>query len=263
MKVDIGGAQVDCYSFNEVVDMTVDRALTGITPTYIVTPNAQHINNLQKDDLFREIYSKAFLAIPDGMSIVWAAKFLKTPVREKVSGSNLFEKLCEIGASKPLRIFFLGGRPHAAERAAHMLESRYPGLEIVGTYCPDYGFESDPVAVDLINQKIADAAPNLLFVGLGSPKQEKWIYANYRQLKVPVSIGIGVSFEFIAGMVKRAPIWMQNAGLEWLFRLLTEPKRLWKRYVLGNPLFIFLVLRQKLQHSKYQSARRKRSHPTR
>jgi N-acetylglucosaminyldiphosphoundecaprenol N-acetyl-beta-D-mannosaminyltransferase len=263
MKVDIGGAQVDCYSFDEVVDMTVDRALTGIAPAYIVTPNAQHINNLQKDALFREIYSKAFLAIPDGMSIVWAAKFLKTPVTEKVSGSNLFEKLCEIGASKPLRIFLLGGRPHAADRAAKVLEYRYPGLEIVGTHCPAYGFEADPVEIDLIARKIAAADPNLLFVGLGSPKQEKWIYANYRQLQVPVSIGIGVSFEFVAGMVKRAPLWMQNAGLEWLFRLLTEPKRLWKRYVLGNPMFIFLMLRQKFQQLKYKSARRNRSHPTR
>ena len=95
----------------------------------------------------------------------------------------MFEKLCERGASKPLKIFLLGGRPQAAEQAAKILEQRYQGLKIAGTYCPDYGFESDPVEVDRINQRILDAAPNLLFVGLGSPKQEKWIYNHYRQLK--------------------------------------------------------------------------------
>lgn len=260
MKINIVGAQVDCYSFDEVIKMTIDRALTGAPPTYIVTPNAQHINNLQNDSLFREIYSKAFLAIPDGFSIVWAAKFLKTPLKEKVSGSNLFEKICEIGASKPLKIFLLGGRPQAAERAAQVLESRYPGLKIAGTHCPPYGFESDRREMELIDRKILEAAPDILFVGLGSPKQEKWIYANYQHLRVPVSIGIGVSFEFVAGMVKRAPVWMQTHGLEWLFRLLSEPKRLWRRYVLGNPLFIFFVLRQKLKRTKFKSVQ---SNPTR
>lgn len=254
MKVNIGGAQIDSYSFDEVVELVIERAIAKTTPAYVVTPNAQHLNNLQQDDLFRKIYSKALLAIPDGMSIVWAAKFLGTPLKGKVSGSNLFEKLCEIGASKPLKIFLLGGRPQAAERAAEILEHRYPGLNIVGTYCPPYGFERDRREVDFINHQILDAAPDLLFVGLGSPKQEKWIYAHYQQLKVPVAIGVGVSFEFVAGMVKRAPRWMQNCGLEWLFRLLVEPKRLWRRYVIGNPLFMLLMLRQKISQVKFKSA---------
>jgi N-acetylglucosaminyldiphosphoundecaprenol N-acetyl-beta-D-mannosaminyltransferase len=257
MKANIVGTEVDCYSFDEVVELTIQQALMGTVPKYIVTPNAQHINNLQGDSLFRKIYSQAFLVIPDGVSIVWAAKFLKNPLKGKISGINLFEKLCERGASKPLRIFLLGGRPQAAERAAAILEQRYPGLKIAGTYCPSYGFESDPLEVDRINRKILDVAPNLLFVGLGSPKQEKWIYAHYRQLKVPVSIGIGVSFEFVAGMVKRAPRWMQDTGLEWLFRLLVEPKRLWGRYLIGNPQFIFLVLRQKFGLDKREMVQSK------
>jgi N-acetylglucosaminyldiphosphoundecaprenol N-acetyl-beta-D-mannosaminyltransferase len=260
MKINIAGVLIDAYSFDEVVDLSIERALTKTAPVYIVTPNAQHINNLQQDRLFRDIYNKAFLAIPDGMSIVWAAKFLGTPLKGKVSGSNLFEKLCEIGASKPLKIFLLGGRPHAAERAAQVLEDRYPGLNIVDTYCPPYGFEDDRREIDFINQKILDAAPDILFVGLGSPKQEKWIAANYQHLKVPVSIGVGISFEFIAGMVQRAPKWMQNSGLEWLFRLIVEPRRLWRRYVIGNPRFVFLVLRQKLGQVKFKLAQ---SNPTR
>jgi N-acetylglucosaminyldiphosphoundecaprenol N-acetyl-beta-D-mannosaminyltransferase len=246
MRVNIAGAAIDLYNFDEVVDITVDRALNGTSPEYIVTPNAQHVNNLQSDPLFREIYRNAFLAVPDGVPILWAAKFLKTPLKGRVNGSDLFEKLCAMGASKPLKIFLLGGRPGAADLAAEVLEARYPGLKIVGTHCPPYGFESDPIETALTSRLILEAAPNLLFVGLGSPKQEKWIYANYQQLKVPVSVAIGVSFELVAGMVKRAPIWMQNLGLEWLFRLIVEPKRLWKRYVLGNPNFVWLVIKQKL-----------------
>jgi N-acetylglucosaminyldiphosphoundecaprenol N-acetyl-beta-D-mannosaminyltransferase len=249
-KINIVGAEVDRYSFDEVVEITIERVLAKTLPVYIVTPNAQHINNLQSDSLFRKIYSKAFLVVPDGMSILWAAKFLRTPLNGKISGHNLFEKLCERAASKPIKIFLLGGRPEAASRAAKILEHRYPGLEIAGTYCPPYGFEENRSELDLINRNILDVQPDILFVGLGSPKQEKWIYANYKKLKVPVSIGIGVSFEFTAGMVKRAPIWMQESGLEWLFRLIIEPKRLWRRYIVGNPLFIFLVLRQKIGLSR-------------
>jgi N-acetylglucosaminyldiphosphoundecaprenol N-acetyl-beta-D-mannosaminyltransferase len=105
--------------------------------------------------------------------------------------------------------------------------------------------------LERINDKILAAAPHILFVGLGAPKQENWIYGNYQQLGVPISLGIGVSFELVSGMVQRAPVWMQKTGLEWLFRLIVEPKRLWQRYVVGNPLFIWLVVRQKLRLSKF------------
>jgi N-acetylglucosaminyldiphosphoundecaprenol N-acetyl-beta-D-mannosaminyltransferase len=246
MKVNIVGVEIDCYSFDEVVEIIVNRALSKSLPAYVITPNAQHVNNLKNDPLFREIYQHAFLVVPDGVPILWAANFLKTPLKGRVNGTDLFEKLCEVSASKPLKIFLLGGRPGAADLAAVLIESRYPGLKIAGTYCPHYEFESDLEEITVINQKIIASSPNILFVGLGSPKQEKWIYANYKQLKVPVSIAVGVSFELVSGMVKRAPSWMQKSGLEWLFRLMVEPRRLWKRYILGNPTFIWRVLQQRL-----------------
>lgn len=245
MRVHIVNIDIDLYSFDEVVEMITDRALSKSLPAYVVTPNAQHINNLECDALFREVYQNALLVVPDGVPMLWAAKFLKTPLKGRVNGTDLFEKLCVIGASKPLRIFLLGGRPGAADAAVQVLESRYPGLKIAGTYCPAYGFETDSAELSLINQKILASEPNILFVGLGSPKQEKWIYANYQQLQVPISIAIGVSFELVTGMVKRAPTWMQKSGLEWLFRLIVEPKRLWKRYIIGNPLFVWRVLQQR------------------
>jgi len=246
MRINIAGVEIDQYSFDEVVARIIDHALSAKSPEYVVTPNAQHIVSLQQDRLFREIYSSAFLVVPDGVSLLWAAKFLGTPLNNRVNGTDLFEKLCEIAAQHHLKIFLLGGRPGAADQASAVLQSRYPGLQIVGTHCPPYGFETDQGNCDRINAAIKAAEPDILFVGLGAPKQEKWVYLNYKELGIPVSLGIGVSFELVANMVKRAPIYMQKAGLEWVFRLVVEPRRLWQRYILGNPQFIWLVLQQKL-----------------
>ncbi len=245
MRVNIGGIEIDKYSFDDVVENIVNHVLAKGKPSYVVTPNAQHIISLQKDKRFREIYRKAFLVVPDGVSLLWSANFLKTPLNGRVNGTDLFEKLCEVAQEKGLKIFLLGGRPSAAEKAKETLEKRLPGIQIVGTHCPPYGFESQEEEVALINTKIKAVAPDILFVGLGAPKQEYWIYDNYQELGVPISVGIGVSFELVANMVQRAPVWMQKWGLEWLFRLIVEPKRLWKRYIVGNPQFLWLVLMQR------------------
>lgn len=246
MRVNIGGIKIDKYSFDEVVKLITNHALEKSRPSYVVTPNAQHIISLQKDKRFREIYRQAFLVVPDGVSLLWSAKFLQTPLNGRVNGTDLFEKLCEVAQEKGLKIFFLGGRPGAAEKAKETLQQRLPGIKIVGTHCPPYGFESQEEELALINSKIKVAAPDILFVGLGAPKQEYWINDNYQELGVPISVGIGVSFELVANMVQRAPVWMQKWGLEWLFRLIVEPKRLWKRYIMGNPQFMWLVLMQRL-----------------
>ena len=246
MRINICGIEIDQYNFDEVLEQIVNHAVAGRSPEYVVTPNAMHILSLQTDALFREIYRQAFLVVPDGVSLLWSAKFLNTPLNGRVNGTDLFEQLCAMAAKKGLKVFLLGGRAGAADTAKEILEARHPNLNIVGTHCPPYGFEAQSAELALINAKIKAANPDLLFVGLGAPKQEKWIAANYQELAVPISVGIGVSFELVANMVSRAPVWMQKTGLEWLFRLIVEPSRLWKRYVIGNPLFILLVLKQRL-----------------
>ena len=246
MRVNICGVKIDNYSFNDVVERISDHAMKGVAPSYVVTPNAQHVLSLQRDADFRRIYEKAFLTVPDGVSLLWSAKFLQTPLNGRVNGTDLFEELSAVAERKGLKVFLLGGRPGAAEAAKKTLQARHPNLQIVGTHCPPYGFESQPQELASINSKIKAAAPDILFVGLGAPKQEKWIYQNYQELGVPVSLGIGVSFELVADMVQRAPLWMQKWGLEWLFRLIVEPKRLWKRYVMGNPQFMWLEIKQRL-----------------
>lgn len=245
-RVNICGIQVDKYSFHEVVELITHHAMFGSSPEYVVTPNAQHIVTLQRDSYFREIYRKAFLAVPDGVPLLWAAKLFNTPLSGRVNGTDLFEQLCKASAEKGLKVFLLGGRPGAADKAVSILKAKYPNLKIAGTYCPAYGFESNTKELHRINSAIQIAAPDILFVGLGAPKQEYWIYENYQRLGVPVSLGIGVSFELVSGMVKRAPKLMQKFGLEWFFRLVVEPKRLWQRYLIGNTIFVTLVLRQKL-----------------
>jgi N-acetylglucosaminyldiphosphoundecaprenol N-acetyl-beta-D-mannosaminyltransferase len=246
MRVNICGVEIDRYNFDQVRAQIIDHALAGRSPEYVVTPNAMHILSLQEDAAFREIYRQAFLVVPDGVSLIWSARFLNTPLNGRVNGTDLFEQLCAVAAETGLKVFLLGGRAGAADAAKEILEARHPDLKIVGTHCPPYGFESQSAELALINAKIKAAHPDLLFVGLGAPKQEKWIAANYQELSVPISVGIGVSFELVANMVSRAPVWMQKAGLEWLFRLIVEPGRLWKRYIIGNPLFILLVVKQRL-----------------
>jgi N-acetylglucosaminyldiphosphoundecaprenol N-acetyl-beta-D-mannosaminyltransferase len=244
-RVTIAGVDIDRYTFDESVDVILNHVLSNGSPEYVVTPNAQHIVDLQRDAEFQRIYRKAFLVVPDGVPLLWAAKFLQDPLRGRVNGTDLFERLAEVAAQHRLKVFLMGGRPGAADRAATVLQNRHPGLQITGTYCPPFGFEKDPAELQRISDAVRDAAPDILFVGLGAPKQEKWIEQNYQALGVPVSLGIGVSFEFVAGMVQRAPKFMQKTGLEWFFRLLMEPRRLWKRYVVGNTVFLLMVLKQR------------------
>ncbi|MCU0567594.1 MAG: WecB/TagA/CpsF family glycosyltransferase [Oculatellaceae cyanobacterium Prado106] len=245
MRVNICGVAIDRYTFAEVVTSVVNHAQLRKPPEYVVTPNAHHVVLLQNDCQFRQIYQQARWVVPDGVSLLWAAQFLSTPLAGRVNGTDLFEELCAESAIAGLKVFLLGGRPGAAEKAAKVLQQRYPTLNIVGTYCPPYGFQNNAQELDTMNAAIQAANPDLLFVGLGAPKQESWIYNNYQTLNVPVSLGIGVSFELVSGIVPRAPRWMQYTGLEWLFRLFMEPKRLWQRYLLGNIIFLGLVMKQK------------------
>ncbi len=228
----------------------IDSFMAAKMHGYVVTPNLDHFIKLQKDQEFKQIYENASLVLADGIPLLWAARFLGTPLKEKVSGSDLFPRLCGVAAQKGYKLFFLGGRQGAASKAAEVLKTDYPGLQIAGVYCPPYGFENYRDENEKIIHMIRQAKPDILFVGLGAPKQEKWIYKYKDQYQASMSMGIGVSFEFVAGLVKRAPVWMQKAGLEWFWRLMMEPKRLWKRYLIDDPIFFWLVLKQKLSRKK-------------
>ena len=244
-EINILGIEIDNISYGEALARICELIKTGEV-VYVVAPNVDHVIKLQSDAEFRRIYENASLVLADGMPLLWAARFLGTPLKGKISGSDLFPELCAFAAEKGYKLFFLGGRPGAALKAAEVLRAKHPGIQIVGIYSPPFGFENDVAENRKIIQMIRDAKPDILFVGLGAPKQEKWIFSHYKELNVPISIGIGVSFEFVSGMVRRAPLWMQRIGLEWFWRLMMEPRRLWKRYLVDDMKFLYLVLKQKL-----------------
>ncbi len=243
-RVVIGGAPIDALTLEEAVSVILARAIAGGPPAYVVTPNAAHLATLQENQVFQAVYRGAWLSVADGLPLVWASRLLHTPLPGRVNGTDLFERLCAGAAERGLSVFLLGGRPGAADAAAEALRRRHPRLLIAGTRCPPPGFERDIDELGRVDEAIRAAHPALLFVGLGAPKQEFWIASHGIRLGVPVALGIGVSFEFVGGMVRRAPRWMQRTGLEWFYRLLTEPRRLWRRYLFGNITFLRLVARQ-------------------
>ncbi|MGH7727480.1 MAG: WecB/TagA/CpsF family glycosyltransferase [Vulcanimicrobiaceae bacterium] len=245
-RVSIAEVAIDPLRFREVVDEIAAYAQAPGEPAFVVTPNAHHVVTYQRDAALREAYRAAHLVVADGVPLLWAARVLGQRLPERVNGTDLFEALCARAAERGLRVFLLGGRPGAAEAAARVLCARHPSLVVCGSYCPPLGFEASETENERICAAITTARPHLLFVGLGVPKQELWMLRHRTRLGVPVSLGIGVSFELVGGVVARAPRWMQRCGLEWLFRALAEPRRLWRRYLFGNAAFCLLVARQRL-----------------
>lgn len=248
-KVNICDILVDNLSPQESLD-AIEYFIARRKPSYITNLNVDVAVRCQRDPAFRRYYWEGDLCLADGVPILWAAQFLGSPLKAKISGSDFVPLVCEMAGKRGYRVFFLGGRPGAASAAKKKLLEKFPDLNIVGTYSPPFGFEKDEVELTKISRIIQAANPEILFVGLGAPKQERWIRQYSRQLGVPVSMGVGVTFEFIAGIVKRAPRWMQKTGLEWFWRLLMEPTRLWKRYLIEDPYFFKMVLQQKIRRGK-------------
>jgi N-acetylglucosaminyldiphosphoundecaprenol N-acetyl-beta-D-mannosaminyltransferase len=235
---------LDCEIDNLDREGGLDRLLAlarGGRPGYAVTPNADHLMLLRRDPGFAAAYRDADLRLADGAPLLWAARLQGTPLREKLSGSDLFPLLCARAAEAGLGVYFLGGRPGAAAAAAVRLAARLPRLRITGTACPPRGFEQDVSQDDAVVSAIRAAAPDLLFVALGAPKQEVWIHRHRERLGVPLAIGIGAGLDFVAGHVRRAPVWMQRNGLEWAWRIGQEP-RLWSRYLVRDLPFVLYLL---------------------
>jgi len=223
----------------EIADL-ISRRGTAV----IFTPNVQRISFGIRDKFIKKIYDNADFLIPDGMPLIWASKLLGMPLKEKVSGSDLLPLFCQLASNKGYKLFFLGSDPGIADRAKKILQRKYPILKIVGTYSPPMGFEESISEIEKIVNIIKKCKPDVLFLGLGFPKEEHFLWHHKNKILVPVSIGVGATFDFIAGKRRRSPEWMQRLGLEWLHRLCQEPKRLWRRYLIGNSIFIWLFIRE-------------------
>lgn len=211
----------------------------------VVTGNLDHMYRLSRDAAFLDIYKTASLVLCDGMPVIWLSKLFKTgtSLNCRVTGVDLVSELCKVSQSTGSRIFMLGGSPRSAERTRDAMRQRYPGCAICGVYCPDEAAFYTQVEQVSIREQIQAARPHFLLVGLGAPKQEQWIASNMHHLGVPVSIGVGGAFEICGGVVRRAPKVVQNLGCEWLFRLVQEPRRLWKRYIqVDLPFLVQLII---------------------
>lgn len=217
----------------------------------VATVNADFVIRSFNDPELLDILQNSDMLTADGMPLVWGARLLGVEMGGRVTGADMVPALAERAAKEGWSLYLLGARPGVAVRAGEILQQRYPGLRIVGHYSPPVSsiFEMDPVVLEHINAAKAD----ILLVAFGNPKQEKWINMHRHELRCGVAIGVGGTFDFVAGQVKRAPAWMQRAGLEWLYRLVQEPRRLWKRYVLDLAGFGYFFFWQWLQDRRGQS----------
>jgi exopolysaccharide biosynthesis WecB/TagA/CpsF family protein len=238
-KVGILNVPIDNLSMQELLE----ELQSGL----LLTPNVDHLMNLQRDAEFHRIYATADYRVCDSQILMYAAQFLGTPLKEKVSGSDFFPRFCEYHRDSPhISIFLLGGAPGVADQARSRLNSRVGRNLIIASHSPSFGFEQNEAEcldiVELINQSKA----TVLAVGVGSPKQEKWIHRHRDQLPhVKIFMAIGATIDFEAGVIRRAPKWMSHLGIEWMYRIATDPKRLWKRYLIEDVPFFWLLLKQK------------------
>ena len=233
-RVNILGVGVDAVTMAEAVT-AVRRYMDTRTGVMIATANAEMIMRATHDPALRDILNAAALVVPDGAGTVWAAHYLGYRMPERVAGYDLAQELLRSAPAEGRRIYFLGSAPGVAERAKAKAEEIYPGIEIVGVRDGYFKEEDDAAIIDGIRA----SHPDLLLVALGVPKQEKWIHAHLTQLGVPVAIGVGGTLDVMAGVMKRAPRWMQRAKLEWLFRGLLQPQRAGR--LLALPKFVLKV----------------------
>lgn len=235
-KVDILGVKIDNLNLSQALDKVeelVEKGRKG-EPKYIVKPNVEIVTYAQSDSKFKNILNSADLSLPDGVGLMIGSRLLGNGLKQRVGGPDLTEAILKLAQKCGYSCYFYGARPHVIERLSSVLKKRLPKLKIAGFH---HGYlEKDESAIE----GIIKSKPDILFVALGYPKQEKWIVTNLNKLKVPLSIAEGGSFDFISGEVKRAPVWMRRIGLEWFFRLMTEPNRI--RRQMSLPKFLWLVL---------------------
>ena len=224
----------------EDASLAVVNLVEDIQKHIVVTANVDHILRLQKDEEFRKAYSYATYIFADGMPVVLASRLLRKPLPERVTGADLFPSICAIAAQRNYKIFLLGGFKGIADAAARKLKESYPSLNIVGTYSPPFGFEKSAEENKKIIEMINKKTPQILFIGVGAPKQEKWLYKHIDTLEIKVGVCVGAAFDFIAGKIKRSPKFLQRLSLEWIWRLIHEPRRLWKRYLYDFRFFALL-----------------------
>ncbi|WP_020168534.1 MULTISPECIES: WecB/TagA/CpsF family glycosyltransferase [Methylotenera] len=257
-RVRLFGADIDPLNMQETVSLINSWIAQPQNQChFVVTPNVDHIVKLQTDVGLQKAYKDASLVVTDGRPVVWAADLLGVKLPGTVPGSDLVPALFEHAQAnhQSLTVFLLGAMPGVADRAKDIIHATWPMVKVVGTLSPDFGFEKKPVVSKAICEAVNASGADLLLLGLGAPKQELWIAQHSTELSVKVALCIGATIDFIAGEKSRAPVWMQKIGLEWLHRMLSEPRRLAKRYIIDAIIFPKLIFNEWLLRRQLPSDR--------
>ncbi len=242
------GAPMDAVSEAHAVHDIVSAAEAG-EGHWTITANLDHLRRYHRYPAQRSLIDEADLIVADGMPLIWASRLAGEPLPERVAGSSMVWSICEIASTRGQSVFLLGGDPGVAERAAKVFQDHYPGLQIAGTACPSMGFERDELQLSRIQREVTEAAPDIVFVALGFPKQDLLIRSLRRSLPCASFLGVGISLSYATGDVARAPDWICNLGLEWAYRLTQEPNReLVRRYLIDGFPFGVRLMSSSVKH---------------
>lgn len=248
-RVNILGVGISAINMEQALAI-LDDWIARRDPHYVCVSTVHGVMECQRNEAVRRALNSSGLTTPDGMPLVWISRLQGFRHVRRVYGPDLMLAVCERSVAKGYRHYLYGGRPGVAEALKARLEQRFPGVQIVGLECPPFEPltpEQDHEAVERINA----ANPDIVWVGMSTPKQDLWAAEHVGRLNAPVIIAVGAAFDFVSGRKRQAPRWMRQSGLEWLFRLIQEPRRLWRRYLIYNPLFVWLLLGQWLGFRKY------------
>ena len=248
-RVNILGVGVSAINMQTAVQHT-EELLDGGGSGYVCVTGVHGVIEAQDDEQFRKILNASFLTTPDGMPTVWLGKIHGFSEMTRVYGPDYMVAVCERSVAKGYRHFFYGGKDGVAEQLRDTLVARFPGLQVVGTYTPPFRPLNEAEEAALYDQ-VASLKPDILWCGLSTPKQERFMDAYGKRLPVKLMVGVGAAFDLLSGNLDEAPDWMKQSGLQWLYRLIKEPKRLWRRYLINNPRFIWLTSLQLSGVKKY------------
>lgn len=222
----------------ELASEIIHRAIAAGERGYVCVQNVHGINQAHSQPGLKKVFNRALLLTPDGVPLVWLGRLAGDPTIRRVYGPDLMLRICKEGVPRGYRHFLYGGKPGVARKLQASLEEKFPGIRIVGSFTPPFRPLNKDEESELRRQ-VSEAKPDITWVGLSTPKQDYFMADHIEKLDTTLMFGVGAAFDFHTGLVPQAPTWMRDCGLEWLFRLLAEPKRLWKRYLYGNPVFLF------------------------
>lgn len=245
-EISFCGVRIDNLTMEEAVE-TVRKSLIEKKKQFVVYVNSDVVIRADRDGRLKEIINSADLVLADGMPVVWLSRLYPSPIRERVAGSDMVPRLCKVAWEEKKSVFLLGGQEGVPQAAAENLQKRFPGLRIAGWDSPPLGFEKRETELARLREKITASGAELLIVCLGCPKQERFIYENMAKYGATVSVCAGATIDFLAGRVKRCPVWMGRMGLEWFYRFLKEPGRLFKRYFRDDMRIFLLAFKYRLR----------------